>query len=159
MPQPLDLASGGNGTLLVCRQMRTLLHACPGGVVLQVEQVLRVPGQQSHPDVEVRALEVGHGRKTLLPYCVLLIPDRKKRDRQCGGSGEVVLTQRGEGDVRHHLNASVGLAVDDGPRPRPRRVEGYRHTNLALVQVVDPGQSAVVDQSISVVAKMDKCVV
>jgi hypothetical protein len=38
--------------------------------------------------VEVRALEVGHGRKTLLPYGVLLIPDRKKGDRQCGGSGE-----------------------------------------------------------------------
>jgi hypothetical protein len=46
--------------------------------------------------VEVRALEVGHSRKTLLPYGVLLIPDQKKRDRQCGGSGAVVLTQRGE---------------------------------------------------------------
>jgi hypothetical protein len=114
------------------------LHACPGGVMLQVEQVLRVPGQRSHPDVEVRALEVGHGRKMLLPYGVLLIPNRKKRDRQCGGSGEVVLTQRGEGDVRHHLNAGVGLAVDDGSRPRPQRVEGYHHANLAPVQVMDP---------------------
>jgi hypothetical protein len=109
--------------------------------------------------VEVRALEVGHGHKTLLPYGVLLIPDRKKHDRQCGGSGEVVHTQRGEGDVRHHLNAGVGLAVDDGPRPRPRRVKGYRHTNLAPVQVVDPGQSAAVERSVSVVAKMDECVV
>jgi hypothetical protein len=44
--------------------------------------------------VEVRALEVRHGGKTLLPYGVLLILDRKKRDRQCGGSGEVVLAQR-----------------------------------------------------------------
>jgi hypothetical protein len=95
--------------------MRTLLYVCPGGVVLQVEPVLRVPGQRSHPGAEVRALEVGHGRKTLLPYGVLLIPDQKKRDRQCGGSGEAVLTQRGEGDVRHYLNAGVRLAVDDGP--------------------------------------------
>jgi hypothetical protein len=65
--------------------------------------------------VEVRALEVGHGRKALLPYGVLLIPDQEKRDRQCGGSGEVVLAQRGESNVRHHLNAGVGLAADDGP--------------------------------------------
>jgi hypothetical protein len=28
---------GGSGTLLVCRQTRTLLHACPSGVVLKVE--------------------------------------------------------------------------------------------------------------------------
>jgi hypothetical protein len=81
MPQPLNLTGGGNGTLLVRRQMHTLLHACPGGVVLKVEQVLRVPGQRSHPDVEVRALEVGHGLKMLLPYGVLLILNRKKRDR------------------------------------------------------------------------------
>jgi hypothetical protein len=139
--------------------MRMLLYTCPSGVVLQVEQVLRIPGQRSHPGVEVRALEVGHGRKTLLPYGVLLIPDRKECDRQHGGSGEAVLTQRGEGDVRHHLNAGVGLAVDDGPRPWPRRVEGYRHANLAPIQVVDPGQSATVDWSVPVVAKMDECVV
>jgi hypothetical protein len=34
MPQPLDLADGGSGTLLVRHQTRTLLHAYPGGVVL-----------------------------------------------------------------------------------------------------------------------------
>jgi hypothetical protein len=45
MPQPLNLVSGGGGTLLIHRQMRTLLHACPDSVVLEVEQVLRVPGQ------------------------------------------------------------------------------------------------------------------
>jgi hypothetical protein len=45
MPQPLNLVSGGGGTLLVRRQTRTLSHACPGGVVLEVEQVLRVPSQ------------------------------------------------------------------------------------------------------------------
>jgi hypothetical protein len=64
MPQPLNLAGGGSGTLLLCRQTHTLLHACPGGVVLKVEQILRVPGQRSHPDMEVRALEVGHDLKT-----------------------------------------------------------------------------------------------
>jgi hypothetical protein len=95
----------------------------------------------------------------LLPNGVLLIPDQKERDRQCSGSGEVVLTQRGEGDVRHHLNAGVGLAVDDGPRLWPHGVEGYRHTNLAHVQVVDPGQSAAIDWSVPVVVKTDECVV
>jgi hypothetical protein len=30
MPQPLNLAGGGSGNLLVRRQMRTVLHACPG---------------------------------------------------------------------------------------------------------------------------------
>jgi hypothetical protein len=45
MPQPLNLEGGGSGTLLVHRQTCTLLHACPSGVVLKVEQVLCVPGQ------------------------------------------------------------------------------------------------------------------
>jgi hypothetical protein len=37
MPQPLNLAGGGSGTFLVRRQTHTLLHACPGGVVLKVK--------------------------------------------------------------------------------------------------------------------------
>jgi hypothetical protein len=115
MSQPLNLVGGGSGTLLACRQTCTLLCACPGGVVLKVEQVLCVPSQRSHPSVEVRVLEVRHGRKTLLPYGVLLIPNREKRDRQCGGSGEAVLAQRDESDVRHHLNAGVRFAAHDGP--------------------------------------------
>jgi hypothetical protein len=90
MPQPPNLAGGGSDTLLVCRQTHTLLHACPGGVVLKVEQVLRVPGQRSHPGVQMRALEVGHSLKMLLPYGVLLIPNREKHDRQCCSSGEAV---------------------------------------------------------------------
>jgi hypothetical protein len=65
--------------------------------------------------VEVRALEVRHGRKMLLPYGILLILDREKRNRQCNGSGETVLTWRGESDVHHHLNAGARLATDDGP--------------------------------------------
>jgi hypothetical protein len=115
MPQPLNLVGGGSGTLLVCHQTSTLLYASPGGVVLKVEQVLRIPSQQCHHGVEVRALEVGHGRKTLLPYGVLLILDWEKGDRSCGSSGEAVLAHRGESDVRYHLNASVGLTDDDGP--------------------------------------------
>jgi hypothetical protein len=137
MPQPLNLTSGGSGTLLLCRQTRTLLHACPGGVVLKVEQVLCVPSQRSHPGMEVRSLEVSHGRKTLLSYRVLLIPNQKKRNRQCGGSGEAVLTQRCESDVHHHLNTGVQLAVDDGCRPWLHRVNGYHHANLTPVKVVD----------------------
>jgi hypothetical protein len=74
--------SGGGGTLLVRHQTRMLLHAYPSGVVLEVEQVLRVPGQGSHPSREVRALEVRHGLKALLPYGVLLIPNREKHDMQ-----------------------------------------------------------------------------
>jgi hypothetical protein len=45
MPQSPNLISGGGGTLLIRCQTRTLLHAYPGGVVLEVEQVLHVPGQ------------------------------------------------------------------------------------------------------------------
>jgi hypothetical protein len=37
MPQPLELARSSDGVLLVCCQMHTLLHAGPGGVVLEVE--------------------------------------------------------------------------------------------------------------------------
>jgi hypothetical protein len=37
MPQPLNLMSGGGGSLLVRRQKCMLLYACPGGVVLEVE--------------------------------------------------------------------------------------------------------------------------
>jgi hypothetical protein len=158
MPQPLNLMGGSIGTLLVRRRTRTLLHACPGGVVLKVKHVLHIPSQRSHPSMEVRALEVGHGLKTLLPYGVLLIINLKKRDRQCCSSGEVVLAQGGESDVRHQLNAGVGLAADDGPRPRLRGVEGYRHADLALVHVVGRGQSAMVDWSVPVVAKTDECV-
>jgi hypothetical protein len=89
--------------------------------------------------MEVMALEVGHGLKALLPYGVLLILNREKRDRQCLYRCEAVLAQGGEGDVRHHLNAGVGLAADDGPWSWVCGVEGYYHANLTLVQVVDPG--------------------
>jgi hypothetical protein len=107
--------------------------------VLEVEQVLCVLGQRSHPDVEVRALEVRHGLKMLLPYGVLLISNREKRDRQCCSSGEAVLAQGGERDVCHQLNASVGLTVNYGPQPRLRGVEGYRQADLTLVHAMARG--------------------
>jgi hypothetical protein len=159
MPQPPNLTGGSSGTVLVRRQTCTLLHAYPSGVVLKVEQVLCVSGQRSHPSVEVRSLEVGHGLKTLLPYGVLLILNRKKLNRQCCGSGEVVLAQGDESDVHHQLNAGVGLAADDGPRPRLRGVEGYRHADLTLVHDVGQGQSATVDRNIPIVTKTDECIV
>jgi hypothetical protein len=115
MPQPLNLSCGSGGTVFVCRQMRMLLPGCPHDVVLEVEQVLCVLGQRSHPGVEVRALEVRHSLKMLPPYGVLLIPNREKHNRQCCSNGEAVLSQGGESDVRHQLNAGVRLAADDGP--------------------------------------------
>jgi hypothetical protein len=159
MPQPLNLSCSGGGTLPVRRQTRTLLPGYPCGVVLEVEQVLHVLGQRNHPGVEVRALEVGHGLKTLLPCRVLLILNQEKCDRQCYSSSEAVLARGGESDVCHQLNFSVGFAVDDGPQPRLHGVEGYHHANLALVHAVGRGQSAMVDRSFPVVAKMAECIV
>jgi hypothetical protein len=89
--------------------------------------------------MEVRALEVGHNLKTLLPYEVLLIPNREKRDRQCCSSGEAVLAQGGESHLRHQLNAGVGLTADDGPRPWLRGVKGYRYADIALVHAMGHG--------------------
>jgi hypothetical protein len=141
MPQPLNLTGGGSGTLLVCHETRMLLHACPGGVALKVEQVLHVPGERSHPGVEVRALDVGHGLKTLLPYGVLLILNWENSDRQCYSSSEAAVGQGGESHVRHQVNAGVGLPADEGLRPRLHGVKGYRHTDLTLVHAMGCGQS------------------
>jgi hypothetical protein len=109
--------------------------------------------------VEVWALEVGRGLKALLPYGVLLILNQEKHDRQCCSNGEAVLAQGRKSDVHHHLNASIGLAADDGPQPQLCGVKGYHHANLALVHAVGRGQSAMIDQRIPVVAKMDECVI
>jgi hypothetical protein len=136
MPQPMNLMSGGGGTLLVRCQTHTMLHACPGSVVLEVEQVLCILGQRSHPSMEVRALDVRHNLKALLPYGVLLILNREKHDRWCCSGGEAVLTQGGESNVRHHINASVGLVAKVEPRPWLCGVKGYHHIDLAPVQAV-----------------------
>jgi hypothetical protein len=45
MPRLLKLACSSGGVLLVCYQTHMLLHTSPGSVVLEVEQVLRVPSQ------------------------------------------------------------------------------------------------------------------
>jgi hypothetical protein len=94
--------------------------------------------------------------KMLLPYGVLLILNREKRDRQCYSSGEVVLAQGGESDARHQLNARVGLTADDEPRPWLHGVEGYHHADLTLAHAMGLGQSATVDRSIPIVAKTDE---
>jgi hypothetical protein len=107
----------------------------------------------------VRALEVGHGLKTLLTYGILLILNQEKRDRQCYNSHKAVLAQGGESHVRHQLNACVGLASDDGPRPRLYGVKGYRHADLALIHALSCGQSATVDPSVPVVDKTDEYIV
>jgi hypothetical protein len=109
--------------------------------------------------VEVRYLEVRHSLKALLPYGVLLIPNREKHDRQCCSNGKAVLSQEGESDVLHQLNAGVRLAANDGPRPRLRGVKGYRHTDLTLVHAVGRGQSVTVDRSVPIVAKTDECII
>jgi hypothetical protein len=62
-----------------------------------------------------RVSEGPHGQTLPQDAAAIQVPDQKKRDRQCGSSGEAVLAQRGESDVRHHLNAGVRLATDDGP--------------------------------------------
>jgi hypothetical protein len=39
------------------------------------------------------------------------------------------------------------------------QVKGYRHANIAHVQVVNFGQSTMLDQSVPVVTKADECVI
>jgi hypothetical protein len=126
--------------------MHTLLHASPGGVVLQVEQVLHVLGYRG---VEVRGLEVRHDLKTLLSYGVLLIPNREKSDRQCCCSGKVC----------HHLNGGVELATDDESLPWVHGDEGYCHADFAHIQAMGHRQATVVDRNVPVIAEMKECVI
>jgi hypothetical protein len=60
--------------------VQTLLNGGPGSAGLQVKHVLRVPSQRSHAGMDVRALGVGHGLKTLLPHRILLVTNQKERD-------------------------------------------------------------------------------
>jgi hypothetical protein len=106
-----------------------LLDDGPGKVVLQVERVLHVLSHHSHTDMEVRTLGVGHGHKVLLPYGVPLITNQEERNWHLRGSGEVALTQGGEGDMCHLLNGVVELTADDGSHPWLHRVEGYPLTS------------------------------
>jgi hypothetical protein len=84
------------GVLLKRAQVQTLLGDVPGGVGLQVKHVLRVPSQRSHANMEVWALRVGHGLKTLLPYKILLVMNWKERDWHHDGVGKAALTQGGK---------------------------------------------------------------
>jgi hypothetical protein len=83
----------GSVVIIICGQLHTLLHDSPGGVMLQVEQVLCVLGHHRHANTEVRALKVRHGLKTLLPHGIFLILNQKKCDQHRGGSNDAALTQ------------------------------------------------------------------
>jgi hypothetical protein len=119
--------------LLKRAQVQTLLHDGPGGAGLQVKHVLRVLSQRSHADVEVRALRVGHGLKTLLPHKILLVTNRKERDWHRSGVSEMALTQGGECDLCCLLDGLIQLDPDDDCHPRLHQVEGYHHVDLAPV--------------------------
>jgi hypothetical protein len=127
--------------------------------MLQVEQLLCILGHRSHADADVRALEIRHGLKALLPHKGFLILNWEKRTWHHNGSGEVTLAQRGERDVGHLLDSSVGLAADDGPHPWIFLVEGYRHAGLAYVQTIGHRQAAGVDRDFPVIAEMEECIV
>jgi hypothetical protein len=103
--------------LLVCGHTHALLDDSSGEVVLQVEQVLHALEHCSHNGVEVRALEVGHGLKVLLPYGIPLITNREERDLHLLSSSEVALTQGGECDLHRLLDDVVKLGADDNPHP------------------------------------------
>jgi hypothetical protein len=149
----------GGVVFIVCSQTHTLLHDSPGGVMLQVEQVLRILGHHSHANIEVRTLKVRHGVKVLLPHGVFLILNRGKRYWHHGGSGKATLVQRGECNMGRLLDGSVGLTADDGPCPRILLVKGYRHAGLAYDQVTGHRQAAAVVRDIPVVAETEECVV
>jgi hypothetical protein len=92
--------------------------------------------------VEVRALEVEHTPKALLPYGVHLILNRKKSDRQCCCSGEAALTQVSKSNVCHHLDGGVGLTSGDTPQPRLHGTDGDCHADLTHVRAMGHGQPA-----------------
>jgi hypothetical protein len=129
----LELMRNGGVVLIVCSQTHMRLHDRLGGVMLQVEQVLCVLGHRSHASAEVRALEIRHSLKVLLPHGIFLILNREKHNRHHGGSGEATLIEGDECDVSRLLDCSVGLTADDGPCRWILLVEGYRHAGLTYV--------------------------
>jgi hypothetical protein len=88
-----------------------------------------------------------------------LIPNQEKSDGHHCGSGKVALTQGGKDDVCHHLNGSVRLATNKGPRPQLSGVEGYHHVDFRHIQAIGHRQSTMVDRSVPVVAEMEEYVV
>jgi hypothetical protein len=147
------------GMLLKRVQVQTMLDDGPGGAVLHVEHVPRVLGQCCHAGMEVRALGVGHGLKTLLPHGILQIMNQEERDWHCGGVGEVALTQGGECDLCRLLDGLIQLDADDGCHPRLHRVEGYHHTDLTLVVAMGHRYATAVNRNVPIVAELEECVV
>jgi hypothetical protein len=139
--------------------VQTLLDDSPGSAGLQVEHVLHVPGKRSHAGVEVRALGVRHGLKTLLPHRILLVTNQKERDWHRGDVGEAALTQGRECNVCRLLDGLIQLDPDDGCHPWLRWVEGYHHIDLALVMAMGHRHVTTVDRSVPVVAELAECVV
>jgi hypothetical protein len=142
MPQLLDMQA----------RVQTLLDDGPGSAGLQIEHVLRVPSQRSHAGVEVRALGVGNGLKTLLPHRILLVTNRKEHDWHRGSVSEAALTQGGECVLCCLLDGLIQLDPDDGCHPWLYRVEWYHHCDLTLVLAMGHRHATVVDKSVPVVA-------
>jgi hypothetical protein len=151
-PQLLDV-------LLKRARVQTLLDDGPGSAGLQVKQVLCIPGQCSHANVEVRTLGVGHGLKTLLPHRILLVMDWKERDWHRGGVGEAALNQGGDCDLCHLLDGLIQLYPDVGCHPWLCQVEGYYHIDLALILAMDHRHATAVDRNVPVIAELAECVV
>jgi hypothetical protein len=147
MPQLLDV-------LLKQARVQTLLDDGPGSASMQVKHVLHVPGQRSHADVEVRALRVGHGLKTLLSHMILLVTNRKELNWHRGGVGEAALPQGGECDLCRLLDGLIQLDPDDGCYPRLCWVEGYHHIDLTLVLAMDHRHVTTVDKNVPVLAEL-----
>jgi hypothetical protein len=139
--------------------VQTLLDDGPDSVGLQVKHALCIASQRSHASVEVRALRVGHGLKTLLPHRIVLVTDRKERDWHRDGVSEAALTQGGECDLCRLLDGLIQLDSNDGCHPRLHRVEGYHHVDLALVLAMCHRHATTVDRSAPVVAELAECVV
>jgi hypothetical protein len=121
--------------------------------VLQIEEVPQVFGHRSPISAEVWALNVAHGRETLLPLRVFLIVDREEHDRH--GSA---LTQGSESYVRHLLNDIINLSPDDGPDPRCRGVKWYLHPDLTNIKAMSLKRAAAVEGNGPIVGEADECI-
>jgi hypothetical protein len=77
----LQLVRCVGGLLRVCLQTHMLLDDNATGVVLEVEQVLRVVGHLRPSSTELWAGEVTSGLEVLVPLGLLLLTDRKEHDR------------------------------------------------------------------------------
>jgi hypothetical protein len=145
--------------LLKRARVETLLDDGPGSAGLQVKQVLRIPSQRSHANMEVRALGVGHGLKMLLAHMILLVTDQKEDDWHRGGVGEAAPTQGGECDLCRLLDGLIQHDPDDGCHPRLRWIERYHHVDLTLVLAMGHRHVTAVDRNIPIVAELVECVV